>query len=143
MSDRRIDPDKQALSVGEVARRSGIRVSTVHYYDAEQLITSWRNPGNQRRFSRDVLRRIALIRIAQSAGIPLDAIRQALSVLPQHRAPGRKDWEALSRQWQGVLEQRIADLSQLRDQMNECIGCGCLSLELCPLRNPQDIEAER
>ncbi|MCX2524441.1 redox-sensitive transcriptional activator SoxR [Larsenimonas rhizosphaerae] len=143
MSEKRINPDKRALSVGEVARRSGIRVSTVHYYDTQRLISSWRNQGNQRRFSRDVLRRIALIKIAQSAGIPLDDIRQALSVLPHHRAPDRQDWEALSRQWQSVLEEKIADLTLLKDQMNDCIGCGCLSLELCPLRNPGDIEAER
>ncbi|MCM2129777.1 redox-sensitive transcriptional activator SoxR [Larsenimonas rhizosphaerae] len=143
MSDRRIDPNKHALSVGEVARRSGIRVSTVHYYDTEGLIRSWRSPGNQRRFSRDVLRRVALIKVAQRVGVPLDEIRAALSVLPEHRAPTNPEWQALSRQWRSVLDERIDGLLMLRDQMDDCIGCGCLSLTQCPLRNPGDIEAER
>lgn len=141
MPDKRIDPRKTALSVGDVAKRSGIKISTVHYYDAEGLITSWRNSGNQRRFSRDVLRRVALIKIAQRVGIPLEEIRQALSVLPDHRTPSKKDWQALSNQWRTSLDEQIGRLMKLRDQMDQCIGCGCLSLSQCPLRNPGDIQA--
>lgn len=142
MVDKRIDPEKTALSVGDVAKRSGIKVSTVHYYNAEGLITSWRNNGNQRRFSRDVLRRVALIKIAQRVGIPLEEIRQALSVLPHHRTPSKDDWQTLSNQWRTSLDEQIDRLMKLRNQMDECIGCGCLSLSQCPLRNPGDIQAD-
>jgi MerR family redox-sensitive transcriptional activator SoxR len=127
-----------ALSVGEVARRSGVPVSTVHFYQAKGLIAGWRSSGNQRRFPRGVLRRIAFIRVAQRAGVPLSQIRSALSTLPAGRAPSQKDWRRLSSQWRGEVEERIRRLTQLRDRFDDCIGCGCLSLKVCPLRNPDD-----
>ena len=126
------------LTVGEVAARSGIRVSAVHFYEAKGLIHAVRSSGNQRRFAREVLRRIAVIKVAQRAGIPLARIRQAMSELPIHRAPGKADWERLSAEWKADLEERIQRLTKLRDRMTLCIGCGCLSTEHCPLRNPDD-----
>jgi MerR family redox-sensitive transcriptional activator SoxR len=127
------------LTVGEVAARSGIRVSAVHFYEAKGLINAARNSGNQRRFAREVLRRIAVIKVAQRAGIPLARIKHALSELPAHRAPTKEDWERLSAQWRDDLEQRIERLTRLRDQLIGCIGCGCLSTGVCPLRNPDDM----
>lgn len=144
----RLAPDEQAtparggpaaiLGVGEVARRSGIAVSTVHFYESKGLIESWRNEGNQRRYPRAVLRRIAIIRIAQRAGIPLTTIREALADLPHDHVPNAADWARFSAAWQAMLQARIDGLVQLRDQLTRCIGCGCLSLEECPLRNPGD-----
>jgi MerR family redox-sensitive transcriptional activator SoxR len=126
------------LSVGEVARRSGVAVSTVHFYQAKGLIASWRSSGNQRRFPRGVLRRIAFIRVAQRAGLPLSEIRTVLSSLPHGRAPSQADWRQLSSQWRAEVEERIRRLTQLRDRFDDCIGCGCLSRKVCPLRNPDD-----
>lgn len=128
----------RALSVGEVAARSGVAVSTLHFYEAEGLITSWRNSGNQRRFAREVLRRVAVIKVAQRTGIPLAEIREALATLPERRTPTAADWKHLSALWRERLDDRIARLTRLRDQLDGCIGCGCLSLESCPLRNPWD-----
>ena len=126
------------LGVGEVAARSGVAVSTLHFYEAEGLIRSWRNQGNQRRYAREVLRRIAVIRVAQRAGISLAAIREALKTLPDERTPTADDWRRLSQEWRGDLDRRIQRLIGLRDQLDGCIGCGCLSLGVCPLRNPWD-----
>ena len=126
------------LSVGEVAARSGVAVSTLHFYEAEGLIRSWRNQGNQRRYSREVLRRIAVIRVAQRAGISLAAIGDALKTLPDERTPTAEDWRELSLAWRKDLDRRIRRLMGLRDQLDGCIGCGCLSLGVCPLRNPWD-----
>lgn len=126
------------LTVGEVAARSGIRVSAVHFYENKGLIHAARSSGNQRRFAREVLRRIAVIKVAQRAGIPLIRIKQALSELPAHRAPNRRDWERLSEEWRAELDRRIERLIRLRDQLSGCIGCGCLSTGVCPLRNPDD-----
>lgn len=126
------------LTVGQVATRSGVAVSALHYYESEGLIRSWRNQGNQRRYSRDVLRRIAVIKVAQRAGIPLRSIRQALAALPSGRTPTIEDWQKLSARWRADLNERIARLTRLRDQLDGCIGCGCLSLGVCPLRNPWD-----
>lgn len=126
------------LTVGEVAARSGIRVSAVHFYEAKGLIHAARSSGNQRRFAREVLRRIAIIKVAQRAGIPLARIKQAMSRLPPHRAPSHEDWEQLSAEWRDELDQRIERLTRLRRQMTLCIGCGCLSTVHCPLRNPDD-----
>lgn len=132
-------PRRQAdLTVGEVAARSGLRVSAVHFYEARGLIHAMRSSGNQRRFAREVLRRIAVIKVAQRAGIPLARIREALGSLPEHRAPNRKDWERLSASWRADLDLRIERLTRLRDQLSGCIGCGCLSIDVCPLRNPGD-----
>ncbi|MCT7360643.1 redox-sensitive transcriptional activator SoxR [Thalassolituus pacificus] len=134
--------DKTALSVGEIARRCDIPVSTVHFYEAEGLIRSWRNNANHRRYSRHVLRRIAVIKVAQRTGITLREIKQALAVLPEDSAPTAAQWQAMSRQWQALLQQKIADLNLLQQQLDSCIGCGCLSLADCPLRNPGDCRAE-
>jgi MerR family redox-sensitive transcriptional activator SoxR len=126
------------LSVGEVAKRSGVAVSTLHFYETKGLIRSLRTEGNQRRYPRGVLRRVAVIKVAQRTGIPLASIQAALAALPQGRAPTAEDWAALSRAWRAELDERIRRLGQLRDQLDDCIGCGCLSLKTCPLRNPQD-----
>lgn len=126
------------LTVGEVARRSGVAVSALHFYENKGLIKSRRNAGNQRRYSRDVLRRVAVIKVAQRTGIPLAEIGEALQTLPDGRAPNARDWARLSGRWRADLDRRIEQLARLRDHLDGCIGCGCLSLEACPLRNPAD-----
>jgi MerR family redox-sensitive transcriptional activator SoxR len=131
------------LSVGEVAERCGVAVSTLHFYESKGLISSYRNRGNQRRYPRAVLRRVAVIKVAQSTGLPLATIRNALASLPDGRVPTVKDWAMLSAAWRADLDDRIATLTRLRDQLSGCIGCGCLSLKTCPLRNPQDRARER
>ncbi|AKJ29453.1 redox-sensitive transcriptional activator SoxR [Caldimonas brevitalea] len=126
------------LTVGQVAARSGLAVSTLHFYESEGLIRSMRTAGNQRRYGRGVLRRVAVIKVAQRVGIPLAEIRDALATLPSDRAPTPADWARLSRHWRKSLEARITQLTELRDQLTDCIGCGCLSMKSCPLRNPAD-----
>ena len=126
------------LTVGEVAARSGVAVSALHFYEAEGLITSRRSAGNQRRFPRDVLRRVAIIKVAQRTGISLADIRAAFAALPSGRTPTADDWKKMSARWRKDLDDRIARLTRLRDQLSDCIGCGCLSLESCPLRNRGD-----
>jgi len=126
------------LSVGEVARRSGVAVSTLHFYEKKGLIASRRSPGNQRRYPRDVLRRVAFIRVAQRVGIQLADIAAALDTLPASRTPNRQDWARLSSTWRMYLDDRIAQLKKLRDTLDDCIGCGCLSIDRCQLRNPFD-----
>lgn len=132
---------RRELTVGEVAARSGVRVSTLHFYEAKALINSRRSPGNQRLFAREVLRRIAVIKVAQRAGISLAEIREALRELPSEVAPTRDDWIRLSRRWHAQLDARIRRLTKLRDDLDGCIGCGCLSTTHCPLRNPDDVLA--
>lgn len=126
------------LSVGQVAKRCGIKVSTLHFYEQKGLIRSWRNQGNQRRYKPDVLRRISVIKAAQKMGISLEAINQAFATLPNNRTPTKADWEKLSSTWHSDLNQRIAYLTNLRDSLSSCIGCGCLSLKSCPIYNPDD-----
>src|SRR5262249_38437455 len=109
-----------------------------HFYETQGLIHATRTSGNQRQFAREVLRRIAVIKVAQRAGMPLRRIKQAFSELPDHRAPTHADWVRLSDEWRSELEERIQRLTKLRDQLGRCIGCGCLSTEFCPLRNPDD-----
>lgn len=140
----RIDPHelRKELTVGEVAARSGVAVSTLHFYEAKGLITSRRTSGNQRRYPRGVLRRVAVIKIAQRVGIPLAAIKTALATLPEGRSPTAADWRAFSQSWRVELDERIRRLTQLRDQLDGCIGCGCLSIDNCPLRNPLDVLSE-
>lgn len=138
----RPDAGKRELSVGEVAARSGIAVSTLHFYEARGLIGSNRNAGNQRRYPRSILRRIAIIKVAQRTGIPLSEIRAALAVLPHDRPVTVADWTRLSETWRDQLDQRIAQLQSLRDHLTGCIGCGCLSMDDCPLRNPGDTLAD-
>jgi MerR family redox-sensitive transcriptional activator SoxR len=126
------------LSVGQVAERSGVAVSALHFYEAKGLIKSHRTNGNQRRYPRDVLRRVAVIKVAQRTGVPLATIRDALRTLPSDRPPTAADWNRLSARWKDDLNRRIKRLTELRDQLGGCIGCGCMSLKACPLRNPMD-----
>lgn len=128
----------QALSVGEVAQRSGVAVSTLHFYESKGLITSTRTAGNQRRYARAVLRRVAFIRVAQRVGIGLAEIAAALQTLPATAAPSRADWARLSSDWRAELDERMAQLKKLRDTLDDCIGCGCLSIDRCRLRNGGD-----
>ena len=129
---------ERTLSVGELARRSGVAVSALHYYEARSLIRSTRSSGNQRRYARHVLRRVAMIKAAQRVGVPLAAIHEALKALPEDRAPTVAEWRRLSSGWRAELDERIASLTLLRKRLDECIGCGCLSLGNCWLRNPWD-----
>ena len=126
------------LSAGDVARRSGVAISAIHFYERKGLIESRRTGGNQRRYGRDILRRVAVIKVAQRLGLTLADIRAALGTLPSGRTPTRGDWEGLSRHWRSSLDDRIEMLIRLRDELDTCIGCGCLSLADCPLRNPWD-----
>ena len=126
------------LSVGELAHRSGVSVSALHFFERQGLLTSRRTSGNQRRYWRSALRRVALIRVAQRVGIPLAEVGEALSLLPDGRTPNRADWELLSTAWQAKLDERMRVLQQLRDEFTDCIGCGCLSLDRCRLLNPDD-----
>jgi MerR family redox-sensitive transcriptional activator SoxR len=128
----------EMLGIGEVARRSGVAVSTLHFYESKGLIGSVRSAGNQRRYPRDVLRRIAFIRVAQRVGISLADIAAALANLPAGRTPHRADWARLSLAWRADLDERIAQLKKLRDALDDCVGCGCLSIDRCRLRNPMD-----
>ena len=129
------------LSVGEVATRSGVAVSALHFYERRGLIGSHRTAGNQRRYDRDVLRRLAIIRMGQELGVPLGEIGAQLARLPQGRVPNKADWAALSRRWHEALDRRIVLLTRLRDELGGCIGCGCLSLKRCPLYNRNDVLA--
>jgi MerR family redox-sensitive transcriptional activator SoxR len=140
-----LDPSqiRRPLTVGEVAERSGVAISAVRFYEAEGLIQSTRNAGNQRRFARETLRRVAVIKVAQRLGIPLASIREALKSLPEGRTPNAADWNRLSARWRAELDDRIEKLQQLRNQLSTCIGCGCLSLQDCPLRNPLDSLAQQ
>jgi MerR family redox-sensitive transcriptional activator SoxR len=131
------------LTAGQVAARSGVAVSTVHFYEAKGLVKGWRSPGNQRRYSRDVLRRVAIIKVAQRLGLPLLMIKQAIDSLPGGRTPTANDWKRLSGEWRKELDRRIALLQRLRGQLDSCIGCGCLSLKVCHLRNPGDTAADQ
>ncbi|MEZ2129927.1 MULTISPECIES: redox-sensitive transcriptional activator SoxR [unclassified Sinorhizobium] len=137
------DEFNRLLTVGEVAERSGVAVSALHFYETKGLISSLRTSGNQRRYAREVLRRVAIIKVAQRVGIPLAEIQAAFEMLPQGRTPTASDWKALSLAWKDNLDARIKRLTGLRDQLTNCIGCGCLSVEGCPLRNPYDVLSEQ
>ena len=128
-------------SVGQVAERSGLSVSALHFYEREGLISSTRNDGNQRRYGRDTLRRLAFIRASQRGGIPLATLREALDGQPQQRTPREDDWEALSVAWRERLDSQIEQLVRLREDLTNCIGCGCLSFKRCLLVNPSDVMA--
>ena len=142
MIEAEIDPTRE-LSVGEVAERAGVSVSALHFYESKGLIASSRTTGNQRRYRRETLRRVAFIRVAQRVGIPLSMVGEALASLPDRRTPTRADWARLSRQWRSELDVRIGQLVELRDHLDDCIGCGCLSIDRCALRNPDDVLARR
>ncbi|MEU9311328.1 redox-sensitive transcriptional activator SoxR [Streptomyces sp. NPDC048256] len=137
-------PEKiHELTVGQLAARSGAAVSALHFYETKGLISSRRTAGNQRRYHRDTLRRVAFVRAAQRVGIPLATIREAFAELPEERTPTREDWARLSAAWRAELDERIKQLNRLRDHLTDCIGCGCLSLDTCVLSNPDDALGER
>lgn len=129
---------RKELTVGEVAERSGVATSTLRFYEKEGLISSRRTADNQRRYTRDTLRRVAFIKVSQRIGISLAAIRAELDLLPEERTPTRADWARLSDVWRDDLNTRIKMLEELRDNLTGCIGCGCLSMEICVLINPGD-----
>ncbi len=131
------------LTIGELSERSGIATSAIRYYEDRGLIRSRRTPGNQRRYERPMLRRLAFIRTAQHVGLSLEEIEEALSTLPSNRTPTKADWTRLSRGWRPRLDGQIAQLERLRDTLDSCIGCGCLSLKRCNLSNPGDLVADR
>lgn len=131
--------ESHELTPGEMAHRSGVAVSALHFYEREGLIASRRTSGNQRRYPRETLRRVAFIRMSQRLGIPLARIREALASLPSDRVPTSKDWAKLSAGWRQDLDERIMHLERLRDNLAGCIGCGCLSLKTCMLSNPGDM----
>lgn len=131
------------LTPGEMSHRSGVAVSALHFYEREGLIHCRRTSGNQRRYARETLRRVAFIRMSQRLGIPLSRIREVLATLPTDRVPTSKDWARLSATWRADLDERILHMQRLRDNLTGCIGCGCLSLKTCSLANPGDVLAER
>lgn len=128
----------EELSIGEVATRTGLAVSALRYYEAEGLIRAERTSGNQRRFPRDTLRRVGFVRAAQRVGLSLEEIRDAMATLPSSRTPTRGDWRELSERWRPRIDAQIERLVTLRDDLDSCIGCGCLSLDTCALYNPDD-----
>jgi MerR family redox-sensitive transcriptional activator SoxR len=136
-----VSPTDDLLAIGEVAARSGVAPSALRFYESEGLIHALRSDGGRRLYEREVLRRVAFIRVAQRIGLSLDEVRSALAALPDQRTPTSKDWARLSRQWRPRLDEQIGMLVALRDQLTSCIGCGCLSLRACALYNPDDAAA--
>ena len=134
---------EELLTIGAVAARSGLATSSLRYYEREGLISAERTSSGQRRYHREVLRRLAFIRSAQHVGLTLSEIRRALDSLPQSRNPTKADWARIARQWKPRLDEEISALERLRDQLTDCIGCGCLSLQSCALYNPGDQAGER
>lgn len=126
------------LTIGEVSHRTGVATSALRFYELTGLIESKRTTGNQRRYQRSTIRTIAVIKAAQRAGIPLNEIRDRLAQLPAGRTPNQEDWKALSNTWSSSLDSRIAQLLRVKEQLADCIGCGCLSIEKCSLINPGD-----
>lgn len=126
------------LSVGELSRRSGVAVSALHFYEREGLLPAERTTGNQRRYRRDALRRVAFVRASQRVGVSLAEIRDALDSLGHDSSPTKRDWARLSRRWSDLLDERIRTLQHLRRDLDNCIGCGCLSLRSCALHNQGD-----
>jgi MerR family transcriptional regulator, redox-sensitive transcriptional activator SoxR len=133
----------RTYSVGDVAGRAGVNTSALRFYEANGLITSERNESGHRRYRSDVLRRVGFIKVAQRVGLSLEEIKQALDSLPERRTPNRKDWARLAASWRPVLDERIALLEAMKDKLDGCIGCGCLSLDTCALYNPDDVAAQR
>jgi MerR family redox-sensitive transcriptional activator SoxR len=131
------------LTIGRLSERSGVAASALRYYESQGLIAAERTGGNQRRYPRATLRRVAFIRSAQRVGLSLDEIAEALATLPEGRTPTKADWSRLSRDWRPRLDAQIERLERLRDRLDSCIGCGCLSLKTCALSNPDDEVADR
>lgn len=134
-----IASDATELTVGELSKRSGVPASALRFYERDGLIHSRRTVGNQRRYTRDTLRRVAFIRVSQRVGIPLGTIRDVLRLLPEERTPTREDWAKISECWHADLTARIEQLTRLRDHLTDCIGCGCMSISACALANPDDV----
>jgi MerR family redox-sensitive transcriptional activator SoxR len=131
----------EQLTIGQVSDRTGVAVSALRYYEKEGLLRADRTEGGQRRFPREVIRRVSFVRIAQQVGLSLEEIRTALKALPSDRTPTKSDWARLSSAWRSRLDDQIASLTRLRDDLTSCIGCGCLSLKACSLYNPGDLAA--
>jgi len=136
-----VEVKRRTLTVGEVATRAGVATSALRFYEANGLIVSDRTDRGHRRYHADVLRRVGFIKVAQRVGLSLDEIRTALDSLPDRRTPNRKDWARLAASWQPILDERIALLEAMKDKLDGCIGCGCLSLDTCALYHPADIAA--
>ena len=137
-----VSPHAQ-ITIGQLSARSGVATSALRYYEELGLISSERSPGNQRRYPQPTLRRVAFIRSAQRVGLTLDEVAEALATLPEGRTPTKADWARLSRSWRPRIDAQIERLERLRDKLDSCIGCGCLSLKNCRLNNPDDEVAER
>ncbi len=137
------DPEADELTIGEAADRIGVAASAMRFYESKGLISSRRTDGGQRRYARDVLRRVAFIRAAQSVGLSLEEIQSSLEPLPVDRAPTKEEWEHLAADWRPRLEAQIATLEAMRDRLAACIGCGCQTLDACQVFNPGDKAAER
>ncbi|MGH3372152.1 MAG: redox-sensitive transcriptional activator SoxR [Nocardioidaceae bacterium] len=131
------------LTIGQLSQRSGVATSALRYYESRGLIASERTAGNQRRYAQPMLRRVAFVRSAQRVGLTLDEVEQALATLPEGRTPTKADWARLSRTWRPRIDEQIERLERLRDKLDSCIGCGCLSLRTCALNNPADLVADR
>jgi MerR family redox-sensitive transcriptional activator SoxR len=134
---------RRTYTIGDVAARAGVATSALRFYEANGLITSVRTEAGHRRYHADVLRRVGFIKVAQRVGLSLDEIRTALDSLPAARTPNRRDWAKLASSWRPVLDERIAMLEAMKEQLDGCIGCGCLSLDTCALYNPDDVAASR
>jgi MerR family transcriptional regulator, redox-sensitive transcriptional activator SoxR len=134
--------ETRVFTVGELATRAGVATSALRFYEEHGLIVSGRTQAGHRRYSGDALRRVSFIKVAQSVGMTLTEIADALTSLPDNRTPTKTDWAKIAKQWQPILDERIATLELLRDQLSSCIGCGCLSLNSCKLYNPSDAAAE-
>lgn len=141
MAARMADP--AWLSIGEFGRRAGVAASALRFYETKGLIAARRSPGGRREYARADLRRVAFVRAAQAVGLSLEQVREALAGLPQARTPTPADWARLGQRWRPLLDERIAALTRLRDQLDACIGCGCLSLKRCRLYNPDDVAGTR
>ena len=128
----------QIMSIGDLAERTGLAVSAIRFYETKGLVTPERNPGGQRRYLRSDIRRLSFVQVAQQLGFSIEDIRAALASLPEGRTPTQRDWEKISRDFRAKLDERIARMTRLRDYLEGCIGCGCLSMKKCALVNPQD-----
>ncbi|SDY43509.1 redox-sensitive transcriptional activator SoxR [Acinetobacter kyonggiensis] len=133
----------QWMTIGALAQRSGVSVPTIRFYEEKELLWSIRTDGKQRRYQRAMLRRVAIIKVAQQVGMSLQQVKEAFSVLPKNKVASKADWQKMSQKWQASLDGQIVSLLQLRQQLDWCIGCGCLSLQQCPLRNPNDQMADQ
>ena len=135
--------DPAPVTIGALSARTGVAASALRFYEAEGLIHATRSPGGQRRYARETLRRVSFLRVAQQVGLSLDEIRTALASLPENRTPTEQDWRRLSTSWRPRIDDQIAVLERLRDRLDGCIGCGCLSLRVCRMLNPDDEAGRR